>query len=60
MANAKVAESLFRMATQKMNVTAAIFWAKTRMGWRERIEVDELNRKPETIKIVVAAKPSDE
>jgi hypothetical protein len=38
-ANAKVAECLFRMATNPTpsgpTVTAAIFWAKTRMGWRE-------------------------
>ena len=35
-ANAKVAESLFRMATgAKPNVAAAIWWSKTRMGWRE-------------------------
>lgn len=60
MANAKIAESLFKMATQKMNVAAAIFWAKTRMGWRETIEIDQLNRKPEVIKIVVAAKPDDD
>lgn len=60
MANAKVAESLFKMATQKGNVAAAIFWAKTRMGWRETIEIDQLNRKPEVIKIVVAAKPDDD
>lgn len=36
-ANAKVAHSLFTMATHptKPNVSAAIFWAKVRMGWRE-------------------------
>jgi hypothetical protein len=36
-ATAKVAESLFRKATSDgpQSVTAAIFWLKTRGGWRE-------------------------
>ena len=36
-ANAKVAESLFRKATgdHRQSVTAAIFWLKTRARWRE-------------------------
>lgn len=36
-ANALVAQSLFAKATGNGNqaVTAAIFWAKTRMGWKE-------------------------
>ena len=36
-ANANVAESLFRKATgdHRQSVTAAIFWLKTRAGWRE-------------------------
>tara|TARA_Y100000310_G_scaffold193077_1_gene193037 strand:+ start:915 stop:1256 length:342 start_codon:yes stop_codon:yes gene_type:complete len=37
-ANQAVAGSLFRMATAgsgKGQVAAAIFWAKTRMGWKE-------------------------
>ena len=33
-ANAAVAQSLLKLATSG-NVTAAIFWAKTRMGWKE-------------------------
>jgi DNA invertase Pin-like site-specific DNA recombinase len=38
-ANAKVAESLFRKATGDghQSVTAAIFWLKTRAGWRPRL-----------------------
>ena len=34
---AKVAESLFRKATgdHRQSVTAAIFWLKTRAGWKE-------------------------
>lgn len=36
-ANAKVAQSLFRQATaaDKPNVTAAIFWLKSRAGWND-------------------------
>lgn len=39
-ANAKVAQSLFQMATQGKNVAAAIFWMKARAGWREKQEID--------------------
>ena len=35
-ANAKVAQSLFQMATQGQNVAAAIFWMKVRGGWSEK------------------------
>lgn len=34
-ANAKVAKSLFNQATAGENVTAMIFWLKTRAGWKE-------------------------
>lgn len=36
-ANAKVAQSLFKQATDplKPNVAAAIFWLKARCGWRD-------------------------
>lgn len=38
-ATAKVAESLFRKATTdgSQSVTAAIFWLKTRAGWKETV-----------------------
>ena len=38
-ANARVAESLYRKATSDgaQSVTAAIFWLKTRAGWKETI-----------------------
>lgn len=41
-ANAKVAESLFKMATHPLrpNVAAAIFWCKARMRWKDRPELD--------------------
>lgn len=38
-ATAKVAQSLFHMATTGKNVGAAIFWMKARAGWREKHEV---------------------
>ncbi len=39
-ANAQVAQSLFKQATNKdkPNVSAAIFWLKCRAGWREEAE----------------------
>jgi hypothetical protein len=38
-ANARVAESLFKKATSEgpQSVTAAIFWLKTRAGWKETV-----------------------
>lgn len=36
-ANAKVASSLFNMATVGGNVAAAIFWMKARCGWSEKL-----------------------
>jgi len=39
-ANAKVAQSLFQMATTGKNVAAAIFWMKCRGGWREKQVVE--------------------
>jgi urease accessory protein UreF len=38
-ATAKVAQSLFQMATAGKNVAATIFWMKARAGWREKHEV---------------------
>ena len=38
-ATAKVAQSLFQMATAGKNVAAAIFWMKARAGWREKHDV---------------------
>lgn len=44
-ANAKVANSLFKMATQDGIVAAAIFWLKTQAGWRETPAAVELTGK---------------
>jgi hypothetical protein len=39
-ATAKVAQSLFRMATEGNNVAAAIFWMKAQAGWREKQQIE--------------------
>lgn len=44
-ATAKVAQSLFSMATTGKNVAAAIFWMKARASWREKHDVT-VNMKP--------------
>ncbi len=47
-ANAKVAESLYKYATQgngSSSVTAAIFWLKTRARWKETPQTVELTGK---------------
>ena len=38
-ATAKVAQSLFQLATTGKNVAATIFWMKARAGWREKHDV---------------------
>src|ERR1700704_3889110 len=56
-ANAKVAENLYRRATGEGReaVIAAIFWLKTRAGWRETNvhEIGGLNNRPIEIDMVV-------
>ena len=47
-ANAKVAQTLFTMATVDKNVAAAIFWMKARGGWREKPLPDEESAQPRT------------
>lgn len=48
-ANSAVAQSLFRKAIGDgpQSVTAAIFWAKTRMGWKDPNSVMEIISKKE-------------
>jgi hypothetical protein len=52
-ANARVAENLYRKATGEGReaVTAAIFWLKTRAGWKETsvTEVGGTNREPVSV-----------
>jgi hypothetical protein len=56
-ANAKVAENLYRKATGEGReaVIAAIFWLKTRAGWRETNvhEIGGVNNRPIEIDVVV-------
>jgi len=40
-ANAKVADALFKNATENENVTAQIFWLKTRAHWKAAEELPE-------------------
>lgn len=70
-ANAAVAQTLFN-AAKEGNITAAIFWLKTRAGWRETIDdlqikklerelqIDAEEAQPATVNIGVkdASKPS--
>jgi hypothetical protein len=51
-ATAKVAQSLFQMATSGKNVAAAILWMKARAGWRERHEVSHTAPDGPVIQIV--------
>jgi hypothetical protein len=39
-ANAEVARRLFNRATKKDDLTAQIFWLKTRAGWRDNDKVE--------------------
>lgn len=57
-ANAKVAESLFKKATGDGNqaVTAAIFWAKTRMGWKDTTVLEHTGKDGGPIKSEVSAR----
>lgn len=60
-ANAAIGQSLFHMATKGNNVAAAIFWAKTRMGWTEvnRTELTGRNGGPIDLR-AIAANASDD
>ena len=53
-ANAKVAQSLFQMATTGKNVAAAIFWMKARANWSEkqRVEHAGTNGAPLTLAVI--------
>ena len=53
-ATTKVAESLFKMATEDKNVSAAIFWMKARANWSEKVR-HETEMGPNTIEAVLKA-----
>lgn len=52
-ANAKVGATLFAMATSGRDVSASIFWAKTRMGWKETAAVEHTGKDGEALKIEI-------
>ena len=58
-ANGKVAQFLFQQAQK--NLTAAIFWAKTRMRWRETDRLELTGKDGEEIipKLVINIKTKD-
>ena len=61
LANADVAQSLYRQATRQTNpnVVAGIFWMKTRGGWTEKRPLDEDRDTTVNIKIT-GGLPDDE
>lgn len=65
-ANAKVVDTLFRMATSGRVPAATFFWAKTQMGWRETERVEHVGANGEpikaetTIRVVYAEEPLDD
>lgn len=63
-ANAKVARTLHKMATNGQNVAASIFWMKARAGWRDKPEPaddDTGKNEPRTVvvNVVSGRKPDD-
>ena len=58
MANAAVARTLYQQAVQQQNVTAMIFWLKTRARWRESSDLNLVSEdgsmSPPTIIEIVA------
>jgi hypothetical protein len=53
-ATAKVAQTLFHLATVEKNVPSVIFWMKARAGWRETVRQENTGAdgKPMTTEIV--------
>ncbi len=52
-ATAKVAQSLFQMATSGNNVAAAIFWMKARAGWRDRPDLASVDAKDKPFELII-------
>ena len=53
-ATAKVAQTLFHLATVEKNVPSVIFWMKARAGWRETVRQENTgpDGKPMTTEII--------
>jgi hypothetical protein len=58
-ANAKISSNLFRMASGsgREAATCAIFWCKTRLGWRERFDHEHAGQGGGPLQIVIS--PTD-
>ena len=56
-ANAQVAKTLFQQATKEGNTTAAIWWTKSRMGWKEKQEIAHTDAEGNSIAITLVAAP---
>jgi DNA-binding XRE family transcriptional regulator len=59
-ATAKVAQSLFQMATTGKNVAAAIFWMKARAQWREKHEVEHSAGRGTTFAVISGVPRADD
>jgi len=61
-ANSAVAQNLFKRATGdgSQSVTAAIFWAKTRMGWRETTRLEHSGPEGRPIQLDLTKLTADE
>ena len=63
-ATAKVAQTLFHLATVEKNVPSVIFWMKARAGWRETVRQENTGAdgQPITTEIIYrwADSPSDD
>lgn len=56
-ANAQVAKTLFSQATKEGNTTAAIWWTKSRMGWKERQEIAHTDAEGNSLPIAFVTAP---
>jgi len=59
-ANAAVIQSLHWMATKGRIPAAAIFWAKTRCGWRETVQLGNADGAPFSMTIISGVRRHDD
>ena len=58
-ADAAVARSLFENATKFNNVTAQIWWTKSRMGWADRLAIEHTGKDGEALNFTINLVPSN-
>jgi DNA-binding XRE family transcriptional regulator len=58
-ANTKVASSLYTQAING-NVTAQIFWCKTRLGWRDRSEIELSSKDNSPLTAILRIEPKED